>query len=140
MRRLTLCHSIEWLLRQKRRLKDFMAKPAETPSPVANPVPVADPPMVSEPVAVDTHPLAQAPIGSKIVVVREDGTNTAMLAGPDGVAALPAGDPAHELVAGAKIAKHSAGYRAECLMRPDLAAREYPSASQAIAAFNTVFG
>lgn len=51
------------------------------------------------------HALDRVVVGSKVVVVKGDGAQFAVLAGPDGATTLPAGDPAHKLPEGARIRK-----------------------------------
>lgn len=82
------------------------------------PEPVAEGPAI-EPVSPPDgpHALENAPVNSKIVVVLgNEGKTIAFLATPDGVHALPPGDPAHSLPDGARIQKRAEGlFRAEQL-------------------------
>lgn len=63
--------------------------------------------VVSPPQPAPRHALDDAPINSKIVVVKLHGNtgNAAVLATPDGAHQLPEGDPAHLLPDGARIRK-----------------------------------
>lgn len=68
---------------------------------------VAD--LLDQPFSDGPHALDSAPVNSKIVVVRLDGKNKAVLAMPSGTITLPVGDAAARLPEGARIAKVADG-------------------------------
>lgn len=98
---------------------------------------------VTTEVATDVPPCAldDAPVGSKLVVVRQDGKNVPILTTPDGYREVPPDDVARTLPEGAKVRYVAmARFRAEqlnpVLDKPVLWA---DTARDAIARFNAHF-
>lgn len=90
---------VQQMLEQQDKLGGDLQPVIPQPEPAAATGPAFDP--------MAAHALDDAPVNSKIVVVKDPvtGANTAVLATPGGVITLPEGDPAHRLPEGARIAK-----------------------------------
>lgn len=124
MRRLSLFSTIEFALRMKRRFSrpEPMPDIEIPPAAIIEPVPevqeewheaiaaASEESAVVEIVAIPSHALDSAPINSKIVVVREAGVTSIILALPSGEQVLLGGDDiAIQLPVGAKIQKTADG-------------------------------